>query len=38
LGRMRDIDAPACELPVQVVVAAPHTGDPCLEFVPAGAS
>lgn len=37
LGRMREIDEVACEMPVQVVVAPARAGDPHLEFVRADA-
>jgi uncharacterized OB-fold protein len=33
LGRMREIDDVACEMPVRIVVTAPRTGDRHLEFV-----
>ena len=36
LGRMRDIDEVACEMPVEVAVAPARPGDPYLEFVRAG--
>jgi uncharacterized protein len=33
LGRLREIDAVACDMPVRLVVAVPRRADPYLEFV-----